>query len=118
MQKALLIWAIVLGLNIIAYYHYCTYNKYNINSGGCGLYALHLKKSMPDAKIVNFYDFSNQRRHFMLYDGEYYYDCNGKNKYPVWLVFKQRYVSVNYLQSIAYDSNWNKTFKLSDTLNF
>ena len=93
-------------------------SKYNINSGGCGFYALYLHKKIPNTRIVEFYNSTYSHIHVMVYDGKYYYDCKSKTKYPVWILFKHRYISKEYLQSIVYDSSWNKTFNRADTINF
>jgi hypothetical protein len=89
-----------------------------INSGGCGFYALYLNSVRPNTSIINFYSSNRPRRHFMVYDGIYYYDCTGKTKYPKWLIYKHRNISREYLQSIVYDSHWNPAFNRSDTIYF
>lgn len=90
----------------------------NINYGGCGYFAKYLHLKYPKSKIVNFYLARYDRIHFMLFfpeTGEYA-DYNGFTKYPVWLIFKYRFVSESYLDSMLLTPGWNKKFNLSDTI--
>lgn len=89
----------------------------NINHGGCGYFVKYIHYKYPKSKIVNFYFGKYDRIHFMLFfpeTGEYA-DYNGFTKYPVWLIFKRRFVSEAYLDSLLRTDGWNKNFKLSDT---
>lgn len=89
----------------------------NINKGGCGYFAKYYHQRYPNSQIINFYSPGNSKRHFMVYfsvTGEYA-DCEGFTKYPVWLIFSQRTITPQYLDSILNTPGWNKAFNRSDT---
>jgi len=88
-----------------------------INYGGCGYFAKYLKQRYPQSKIINFYTKGKSRLHFMVYfpDTGEYADSEGYTKYPRWLVFHQRTVSPQYLDSLLRTPGWNNKFNRADT---
>jgi len=89
----------------------------NINAGGCGYFAKYYHQRYPNSQIINFYCTGYSKVHYMVFfpiTGEYA-DCEGFTKYPRWLIFSQRTVSVEFLDSALNSPGWKKDFNRSDT---
>ena len=89
----------------------------NINAGGCGYFAKYYHQRYPNSQIINFYKSGYSKVHYMVYfpiTGEYV-DCEGCTKYPRWLIFKQRTVSLQFLDSALNTPGWRKDFNKADT---
>ena len=89
----------------------------NINKGGCGYFAKYYHQRYPNSQIINFYSPGYSKRHFMVYfptTGEYV-DCEGCTKYPRWLIYDQRTITPEQLDSTLNTGGWKKDFNKADT---
>jgi len=89
----------------------------NINAGGCGYFAKYYHQRYPNSQIINFYSPGYSKRHFMVYfpiTGEYV-DYEGCSKYPRWLIYSQRVITPEQLDSTLNTSGWKKDFNKADT---
>lgn len=89
----------------------------NINKGGCGYFAKYMNQRYPKSQIVHFYLPRYSKLHYMVYfpvTGEYA-DCEGFTKYPRWLAFNHRVVSLKFLDSALNSPGWKKDFNKADT---
>lgn len=89
----------------------------NVNAGGCGYFAKFMHRRYPNSEIINFYSPGYSKRHVMIYfplTGEYA-DSEGFTKYPKWLIYDQRTITAEQLDSMLNTSGWKPDFNKADT---